>query len=91
MSFIKLNISNSDVIMTKLENAANELIIDNSEIDTGKMSSEMTEELCRIYDLLCNTLCAYSELLLYDKERIKQAHNNLLEVDTSLANKISIK
>ena len=51
MGLIQLDSSNCTEIMNKLGNYATELIVDNGSIDTGKMSSEMTDEICRIFQL----------------------------------------
>ena len=91
MGLIQLDSSNCTEIMNKLGNYATELIVDNGSIDTGKMSSEMIDELCRIFQLYTEMLDSYHQLLLYDKERILEAKNDFISLDSMLANKMMIK
>lgn len=91
MGLIQLDSSNCTEIMNKLENCATELIADNSSIDTGKMSSEMTDEICRIFQLYTEMIYSYHQLLLYDKERILKAKNDFISLDNILGSRIMIK
>ena len=91
MGLIQLDSSNCTEIMNKLENCATELIADNSSIDTGKMSSELTDEICRIFQLYTEMIYSYHQLLLYDKERILEAKNDFTSLDNILGSRIMIK
>ena len=91
MGLIQLDSSNCTEIMNKLGNCATELIVDNSSIDTGKMSSEMTDEICWIFQLYTEMIYSYHQLLLYDKERILEAKNDFTSLDNILGSRIMIK
>ena len=91
MGLIQLDSSNCTEIMNKLGNYATELIVDNGSIDTGKMSSEMTDEICRIFQLYTEMIYSYHQLLLYDKERILEAKNDFISLDNILGSRIMIK
>ena len=90
MSIIQLNFTRCDEIVNKVANLAEDLVDNKTKVDTGKMSSEMTDELCRIYQLFNELLNSYQELIMFDKQRILAAKNDFLDLDFNISQSLGM-